>query len=69
MSGAVGVTPMILSGSSMWAPLGSLIASGVLFSMVLTLIVIPVLYVVANRRRQPATVPVVSMREAVPVGS
>jgi multidrug efflux pump subunit AcrB len=54
VAGAVGVVPMILSGSSLWAPLGSLIASGILVSMVLTLIVIPVLYVVVNEERAPA---------------
>jgi multidrug efflux pump subunit AcrB len=64
VAGAVGVVPMILSGSSLWGPLGSLIASGILVSMVLTLIVIPVLYVVVNEKRvrvearQAASVPV-----------
>jgi multidrug efflux pump subunit AcrB len=58
----VGVVPMIVSGSSLWAPLGSLIASGILVSMVLTLIVIPVLYVVVVEKRKP--VPVV---KAVPM--
>jgi multidrug efflux pump subunit AcrB len=52
VAGAVGVVPMILSGSSLWGPLGSLIASGILVSMVLTLIVIPVLYVVVNEKRE-----------------
>jgi len=49
ISAAVGVLPMILSGSTMWAPLGSVIAVGVLCSMGFTLIVIPVLYVVGSR--------------------
>jgi multidrug efflux pump subunit AcrB len=49
VSAALGVTPMILSGSAMWAPLGSVLASGLLFSMVLTLGVVPVLYVLVNR--------------------
>jgi multidrug efflux pump subunit AcrB/outer membrane protein TolC len=47
---AVGVTPMIISGSSLWSPLASVIAVGLLFSMVFTLIVIPVLYVLIERR-------------------
>jgi multidrug efflux pump subunit AcrB len=51
-SAAVGVLPMILSGSSLWAPLGSVIAVGVLCSMAFTLVVIPVLYVVGTRRRR-----------------
>ena len=42
---AIGVIPMIASGSPMWSPLASVIAVGVLFSMVMSLIVIPVIYV------------------------
>lgn len=41
---AVGVIPMIASKSPMWAPLGSVLAFGLLVSMVLTLFVVPVLY-------------------------
>jgi len=41
---AVGVIPMILSRSSLWGPLGTVICFGLLFSMVLTLFVLPVLY-------------------------
>ena len=54
MAAAVGVTPMILSGSSMWSPLGSAIAFGLVGSMFFTLIVIPVLYVVIHKRRSKA---------------
>jgi outer membrane protein TolC len=50
MAAAVGVTPMILSGSSMWSPLGSTIAFGLVGSMFFTLIVIPVLYVMIHQR-------------------
>jgi len=50
MAAAVGVTPMILSGSSMWSPLGSTIAFGLIGSMFFTLIVIPVLYVMIHKR-------------------
>jgi len=50
MAAAVGVTPMILSGSSMWSPLGSAIAFGLVGSMFFTLIVIPVLYVLIHQR-------------------
>jgi outer membrane protein TolC len=50
MAAAVGVTPMILSGSSMWSPLASVIAFGLLGSMFFTLIVIPVLFVVVHGR-------------------
>ena len=59
VAAAVGVLPMILSGSAMWAPLGSVIALGILFSMVFTLIFVPVLYVLVHRRaeRVPAFAP------------
>ena len=50
MAAAVGVTPMILSGSSMWSPLGSAIAFGLVGSMFFTLVVIPVLYVLVHKR-------------------
>jgi multidrug efflux pump subunit AcrB/outer membrane protein TolC len=48
---AVGVIPMILSGSSMWSPLASVLAFGLMGSMVFTLVAIPVLFVVAHRKR------------------
>jgi len=51
---AVGVIPMILSGSSLWSPLASVIAFGLLGSMVFTLVAIPVLFVVAHRKREVA---------------
>lgn len=41
---AVGVIPMIISKSSLWGPLGTVICFGLLFSMVLTLFILPVLY-------------------------
>jgi len=41
---AVGVIPMILSGSTLWGPLGAVTCFGLLFSMVLTLFVLPVVY-------------------------
>jgi multidrug efflux pump subunit AcrB/outer membrane protein TolC len=50
MAAAVGVIPMILSGSSMWSPLASVIAFGLLGSMFFTLIVIPVLFVAVHGR-------------------
>ena len=45
MAAAVGVLPMIVSGSPLWAPLASVFSVGVIFSMVMTLIIIPVIYV------------------------
>ncbi|MFV0290842.1 MAG: efflux RND transporter permease subunit [Mangrovibacterium sp.] len=44
ISAAFGVIPMIISGSSLWAPLASVIAFGVIWSMFMTLLTIPVLY-------------------------
>ncbi|MBI4885959.1 MAG: efflux RND transporter permease subunit [Acidobacteria bacterium] len=41
---AVGVVPMILSGSTLWGPLGAVTFFGLIFSTLLTLIVLPVAY-------------------------
>lgn len=49
---AVGVTPMILSGSTLWSPLASVIAIGLLLSMFFTLLVVPVLYAAVERRNE-----------------
>ena len=51
MAAAVGVVPMILSGSSMWSPMASVIAFGLVGSMVFTLIAIPILFVVVHSRK------------------
>jgi multidrug efflux pump subunit AcrB/outer membrane protein TolC len=57
MAAAVGVVPMILSGSSLWAPMASVIAFGLVGSMIFTLVAIPVLFVVVhNKRLQKAAV-------------
>ncbi len=61
MAAAIGVTPMILSGSSLWSPLASAIAFGLIGSMFFTLIVIPVLYVVVRRVKAPSPVPVAAL--------
>jgi multidrug efflux pump subunit AcrB/outer membrane protein TolC len=50
MAAAVGVTPMIISGSSLWSPLASVIAFGLIFSMFFTLLVVPVIFVVIKSR-------------------
>jgi outer membrane protein TolC len=52
---AVGVIPMILSGSSLWSPLASVIALGLLGSMFFTLVAIPVLFVVVHHRHPVPT--------------
>lgn len=51
MAAAVGVVPMILSGSTMWSPMASVIAFGLVGSMIFTLIAIPVLFVTVYRRQ------------------
>jgi multidrug efflux pump subunit AcrB len=55
MAAAIGVTPMILSGSSLWSPLASAIAFGLLGSMFFTLMVIPVLFVVVHKKSAKRT--------------
>ncbi len=50
MAAAVGVTPMILSGSSLWSPLASTIAVGLIVSMFFTLIVVPVIFVIVKKK-------------------
>jgi multidrug efflux pump subunit AcrB len=41
---SVGVVPMIMSGSSLWMPMGVVICIGTIVSMCLILTVLPVLY-------------------------
>lgn len=45
MAAAVGVFPMIISGSPMWAPLASVLAFGVIWSMMMALITVPIMYI------------------------
>jgi len=51
---------MILSGSSLWGPLASVIAVGLISSMFFTLIVVPVLYVLVKSRIARPAAPVVT---------
>ncbi len=44
MAAAIGVVPMIISDSSLWAPLGTVIFFGLITGMILTLLILPVLY-------------------------
>ena len=44
MAAAMGVIPMIISNSLLWAPLGTVICFGMIVGMILTLYVLPVLY-------------------------
>jgi multidrug efflux pump subunit AcrB len=45
MAAAIGVWPMILSGSPLWSPLASVIAFGVIWSMIMSTLTVPVLYI------------------------
>jgi multidrug efflux pump subunit AcrB len=45
MAAAVGVLPMIISQSAMWAPLASVLAFGVVWSMIMALLTVPVMYI------------------------
>ena len=56
MAAAAGVVPMIISGSPLWAPMGAVIAVGLVFGLVLTLTILPVLYgIVLGFRRNKST--------------
>jgi multidrug efflux pump subunit AcrB/outer membrane protein TolC len=66
MAAAVGVTPLILSGSSLWSPLASVIAIGLIFSMFITLLVVPVLFVIVKSRKgKPAATVVATVVAAL----
>jgi outer membrane protein TolC len=67
MAAAVGVTPMILSGSSLWSPLASTIAFGLIFSMFFTLLVVPVFYVLVRRRTKVPAAPVLALLCLIPL--
>ncbi|HEY6020111.1 MAG TPA: efflux RND transporter permease subunit, partial [Candidatus Paceibacterota bacterium] len=58
MAAAVGMVPMILSGSSLWSPLGSVMAIGLICSMFFTLLVVPVLYVIVKSRTAKSAAPI-----------
>ncbi len=66
LAAAMGVVPMIISGSPLWAPLGAVLAVGLVFGMALTLLVMPVLYWVALRPRNRRAGK--SSKQAVPAG-
>jgi multidrug efflux pump subunit AcrB len=46
-----GLLPMTIMGGNLWRPMGTTIISGLLYSTVLTLIVVPSLYVIVARWR------------------
>ena len=49
MAAAMGVVPMIISGAPLWAPLGAVVSVGLVFGLVLTLTILPILYWLALR--------------------
>jgi multidrug efflux pump subunit AcrB/outer membrane protein TolC len=51
---AVGVIPMILSRSSLWGPLGTVICFGLIVAMVLTLFLLPVLFSMVYKSKNSA---------------
>lgn len=56
---AIGVIPMIISGSPLWSPLASVIAVGIMLSMLISLFLVPVLYALlmkpaGQNRKTPA---------------
>jgi outer membrane protein TolC/preprotein translocase subunit SecF len=62
MAAAAGVLPMILSKSSLWSPLASVLAVGLIWSMFITLLVVPVLFVVVKSRMiKPTSAAVATM--------
>ncbi|MDR3669260.1 MAG: efflux RND transporter permease subunit [Holophaga sp.] len=61
MAAAMGVLPMILSGSKLWSPLASVIAVGLIFSMIFTLLVVPVIYVIVMERKWKRIRPVLAI--------
>ena len=69
MAAAVGVTPMILSRSSLWSPLASVIAVGLIVSMFFTLLVVPVLYVLICSRLKKNAVPLTAMLLVLLIGA
>ena len=50
---AVGVIPMILSGSSFWAPVGITIFAGGIGTLILVVLVLPIAYWKLNEKRIP----------------
>ncbi|MBN2480926.1 MAG: efflux RND transporter permease subunit, partial [Bacteroidales bacterium] len=47
-----GLLPLTLGGGTLWAPMGWTIIGGLLFSTILTLVVVPVLYLLFQAKHQ-----------------
>ncbi|MDA3892901.1 MAG: efflux RND transporter permease subunit [Salinivirgaceae bacterium] len=65
MAAAMGVVPMITSGSPLWGPLGSVICFGLIFGMILTLFVLPALYWKSVNRENFKQFPPIENKKAV----
>jgi multidrug efflux pump subunit AcrB len=51
-----GLLPLYLSGDEMWEPIGAALIFGLISCTILTLIVIPVIYMLVERRHEIETV-------------
>ncbi len=51
----IGLVPLVLSGDSMTAPMASVLLFGLLFSTLLTMVVVPTLYAMQMSKRESAT--------------
>lgn len=49
-----GLLPLAVQGGSLWGPMGNVIIFGLSLATILTLMIIPVLYVVLEKERQPS---------------
>jgi multidrug efflux pump subunit AcrB len=56
MAAAVGVIPMIISNSTLWGPLGTVICFGLITGMILTLLTLPVLYWKSTSSKEKKTI-------------
>ena len=52
-----GLLPLTLVGGEMWGAMGWTIIGGLLVSTILTLIVVPVLYMLSERGKKPVEIP------------
>ena len=64
LAGSAGLAPMAISGSVLFKPLAITIISGLLFSMLLTLIVVPSLYTVVALQKEKKRERVEKQQEA-----
>ena len=55
LSSVAGMLPMVFGGgegAAMWKPMGATVAGGLLFSMLITLVLVPTLYSLAHSRAE-----------------